>query len=219
MTRESNIELLRIIAMMMILTLHANGALGPLKSYLPGESNLHECFRLLIEGACIVSVNAFVMISGWFGIKASWRGVASLLFQLAFYSLVISIGYSIISGQVFPIKETIHSCFGMTYWFIPSYIILYAFSPFLNSFIETAPRRQYAILLIAMILVQLVFGRFGDQGHFHGGYSALSFIILYILAAYLHKYPFKLSSLSPGLDILIYLFIIVILSLVAFFVG
>ena len=219
MSRKSNIELLRIIAMMMVLILHANGAVGPFQPYSPGGSNLNEFFRLLVEEACLVSVNVFVMISGWFGINASWKGVLSLFFQLAFYSLLIWSGFSLFSGHLFPIKETLLSCFGMSYWFIPSYLILYALSPFLNAFIQTSSKRQYMTLLILMLMIQLIYGRFGDQGHFHGGYSALSFIILYIIAAYLHKYPFKLSSFSPALDLIIYLFLVITITVVAFFGG
>lgn len=219
MSRKSNIELLRIIAMMMILALHANGAIGPFHSYSQVGPNLGELFRLFFEEACLVSVNVFVMISGWFGIKASWKGILSLFFQISFYSLFISLGYSVFNGQLFPLKDTLLSCLGMTYWFIPSYVILYVLSPFFNTFIETSSRKKYTIFLVLIVLIQIIYGLFGDQGHFHGGYSALSFIVLYILAGYLHKYPFKLSSLSPVIDIVIYLSVVLCLSLLAFCGG
>lgn len=61
--RLSNIELLRIVAMVMILILHANGALGPFVAVDNTDTPTASFIRLLIEQTCIVSVNVFVMIS------------------------------------------------------------------------------------------------------------------------------------------------------------
>ena len=69
--RESNIELLRIIAMIMVLLLHANGAIGPFVQLSDANSGVEEFLRLFLEIVCVVSVNAFIMISGWFGIIPS----------------------------------------------------------------------------------------------------------------------------------------------------
>ena len=65
--RLSNIELLRIIAMFMILTVHAD-------YWLLGIPTLEDiCIskvsvftRILIEQLCVVGVNVFVLITGWF---------------------------------------------------------------------------------------------------------------------------------------------------------
>lgn len=69
--RESNIELLRIITMMMVLLLHANVAIGPFTQLSDADNGVEEFIRLFMEIACVVSVNAFIMISGWFGIIPS----------------------------------------------------------------------------------------------------------------------------------------------------
>ena len=74
--RQSNIELLRIVAMMLVLIVHADFlALGApdalaLKA-LPVESGL----RVWLQGFALVCVDVFVMISGYFGIRPSVRGV------------------------------------------------------------------------------------------------------------------------------------------------
>lgn len=75
--RESNFELLRIIAMFMVLVLHADfQALGePTRADII-SSPLTSSLKVFFEMASIVAVNVFVLISGWFGIRGSlhWEG-------------------------------------------------------------------------------------------------------------------------------------------------
>ena len=217
--RESNIELLRIIAMMMVLLLHANGAIGPFTQLSDAGNGVEEFIRLFMEIACVVSVNAFIMISGWFGIKPSVKGICSLFFQLFFYGLAIALVYYISGKTPVSPKETALSCLGITYWFIPAYVILYILSPFLNSFLDNAGKDTLGVIILAYFAAQLVYGRFGDQGHFHAGYSALSFVGLYLAAGYLRRYPCRVSSLAPGIDFCIYGLITLAAALAGFFIG
>ena len=39
------------------------------------------------EQLCIICVNVFVLISGWFGIRPCVKGVLSLLFQVYFFPI------------------------------------------------------------------------------------------------------------------------------------
>ena len=89
-TRNSNIELLRIIAMVMILGLHVNYlAIGKPSSQDIATSPLQSFLRMFAEYVCIVGVNVFVLISGWFGINYKLKGLCNFLFQSLFFSLII----------------------------------------------------------------------------------------------------------------------------------
>lgn len=84
--RLSNIELLRILSMFMILGLHANFVALPRPDNAfiianPIESSL----RIFLEYLCIVSVDVFVLISGWFRIKATTRSITNFLYQIVFF--------------------------------------------------------------------------------------------------------------------------------------
>ena len=79
-TRNSNIELLRIIAMLMILGLHVNFlAIGQPNAQEIISSPIQSFIRLFAEYACIVGVNVFVLISGWFGIHYKPKGIVQFL--------------------------------------------------------------------------------------------------------------------------------------------
>lgn len=84
--RASNFELLRNVAMFMVLILHANFvALGK-----PSYDDFYQSmsttfFRWFIEAISLSCINAFILISGWFGIKASLRGTLKFIYQILFF--------------------------------------------------------------------------------------------------------------------------------------
>ena len=78
-SRQSNFELLRLIAMLMVMICHAVGYVQ--ETSLFGIAGIS---KLAVNQLCLICVNVFVMVSGWFGIKSSLKGVAKLLFQVFF---------------------------------------------------------------------------------------------------------------------------------------
>ncbi len=197
-TRESNIELLRIVAMFMILGLHANMlALG-----LPNKIDIinnptTSITRFFFEHICIMGVNIFVLISGWFGIKFKPEGLCSFLFQSLFFSIVIFLPFAL-CGNVELNRINILSSlllYKNAYWFVWAYLILYILSPILNSFIENTDRLVYTRLLILFFSAQTIIFIFTPCGFFHnGGYDPLLFIGLYLLMAYIRRYPIDIKK-------------------------
>lgn len=186
--RQSNFELLRIIAMFMVLILHANGhALG-----FPTAESIHqrpgfEILRILLECFSIVGVNVFVLISGWFGIKASKKGFLTLWFQVVYFYLgavLVLWGLGLVPLSL----KTIASAFCLTGtgWFVVSYSILYIVSPVLNKFLESSSEKHIRNVLIAFFTFEVIFGLV-DAKEFSRGMSGLSFIGLYLLAGYIRK--------------------------------
>lgn len=198
--RFSHFELLRIVAMVMVLICHANGYIN--EGDLTGTQGV---VRLLINQFTLVCVNVFVMISGWFGIHASWKGACKLLFQVVYMTL-LCVGICLVAGWPVSFREDVlpNLLFGTGYWFVVSFLILYALSPVLNSFIEHTSRREFRNILIAWLTVEFLYGFLLDAGYFNFGFSPLSFVGLYLLARYARLYPGRLFSLRRGLDLTIY---------------
>ena len=81
--RQSNIELLRMIAMFMILLIHANMVSLPHPT--TGElisTPLPTITRYFFESFGIVGVDIFVLISGWFLINTRAKSFYSFFFQI-----------------------------------------------------------------------------------------------------------------------------------------
>ena len=103
--RESNIEAARILAMSLVVLVHANYfSLGGIDRSDIIASPSSSFMRMFFEHLCIVGVNLFVLISGWFGIRPTVKGAISLLYQVLFYSILI-LAAGIIIGIPIPEGE------------------------------------------------------------------------------------------------------------------
>lgn len=212
--RQSGIELLRIIAMLFVLVLHADYlALGYPKQAIIKADPLSVVSSVLLESMAVVSVNVFVMISGWFGLRPSWKGAFKLLYQSLFLSLLVLLGafvYTQITGeQILTASNVIDSL--KDYWFLWTYLILYAISPLLNSFVEHSGKRKLLHFLIIFYALQFICEFFVGSRYFSNGYSVLSFMGLYLLARYLKLYASEsIGQANKNLFLLIYLFYVLI---------
>ena len=79
--RDSNLELFRLVAMLLVMLVHANyTSLGNVTQSELLETPFTAIVRVVCEQLCIVSVNLFVLLSGWFGIRPSLKKFVSLIF-------------------------------------------------------------------------------------------------------------------------------------------
>lgn len=217
--RQSNLELLRLIAMFGVLIVHTDfGALGfPGKEELT-STPLYSTIRTLIEFIAIVSVNVFVLISGWFGITFRWRGLCNLLFQCFFFFFGISITLMIL-GQIEITNwgGAIYKClmFSDNAWFVKCYIGMYIFAPVMNAFVECANRLTFKRVLICFFIFQSLYGWFSDGAVFiEEGYSTFSFMGLYLLARYFSKYQPGIVRWNGKTDLIVYLALSIVSAMI-----
>lgn len=190
-TRQSNFEILRIIAMFFVLVHHANFRANGEPLYNDFViSPISTWFATFIESLSIVAVNVFVMISGWFGIKPSLRGFCNFIFQCIYMYGIVYI-FSIIWGWTefsFSGLLTVFCLTEKTGWFIKAYIALYILSPLLNLFLEKVSKKELLYFLVCFYLYQTIYGIKYGVSYLVGGYSPISFIGLYIFSGFLRRY-------------------------------
>jgi surface polysaccharide O-acyltransferase-like enzyme len=206
--RQSNIELLRIIAMFLVLLVHADfWSLGEPTIFDFKNTPVDASLRVFFQSLSVSCVDIFILISGWFGIKPKIKGICNFLFQCCFYLWGIYLVAIILGTAEFTING-IKGCIAATEqnWFIRAYLLLYILSPILNSFVETASKNLFRNVLISFFLFEVIYGwLFSKAGtQFNGGYSTISFVGLYLLARYvrLHKPTFSLRSYKFDLAII-----------------
>lgn len=218
MKRESNIELLRIVAMLLVVFVHANyyslGAIG-----IPEieQSPFNSFIRAFIQQLCVICVNVFVIISGWFGINPSLKGGLSLLFQVFFFHSILVL-LAICLGEAISLRTIITGFyFGSIYWFVIAYLVLYFISPVLNIFINKANTRLYLSVLLVFLFMEFVFSLIPNIDPFKSGYSAISFIGLYLLVQFVRKNCPKLQNIGCKTHLLLYL-LMSFLPVILFFI-
>jgi hypothetical protein len=211
--RDSNLELLRILAMIFILVLHSNFSGIGAPKFVEVSNNVGISFvRNFVESLALVGVNCFIFISGWFGIRPKVLSFIKLIFQCLFLYFLIYIIYAFIEPHEINISSTIN-CFNFfNRWFLLAYFGLYLLSPVLNSFVEQSSQKQYKIVLISIGLLLLCICWL--LKHY---YEITSFIFIYLLARYIKKYGGLFFSYSKRIDILVYLICTALTALLMMF--
>ena len=88
-----------------------------------------EWWAVLIWGAVMWHVDGFVAISGWFGIKVSWKKFISLYGTMAFYTAIGCLLWWLTDRGTFGLR----SFYVSGGWFGGSYLMLMLISPILNA--------------------------------------------------------------------------------------
>lgn len=188
--RQSNIELCRIASILLVLLVHTTRrALGNDVSF----------GVLLLSGFSIIGVNTFVLITGYFSARPKKLSLLNLLF-ICFFWVIIRIIYNIVAGE--PVGLSYLFFVSKSTWFIPCYIGLLFFAPFLNEFCERANKKALWGGVLCILTILCWFDWFdpaheADLGSL-SGYSLISFISIYLLgrAIRLHGLPewFRVGS-------------------------
>lgn len=213
-------EFLRIIAMLLVLVVHANfKSIGAPTLTDLDNAPLSSFLRLFSQSVSIVCVNTFVLISGWFGIRPKILRFTEFIFQVLFigvivYFIMYALGLVSAWGIIDWIKLFTFRR-GDSLWFVYSYIVLYIFTPILNVFAENANRQVFKKVLVSFFVIQTCLGYIDSYDFFAAGYSPLSFMGLYLLARYARLYPSRPTSLSKYHDICIYIGMVLLITISA----
>lgn len=195
--RLSNIELLRIISMLLIITTHFWGHGIDLASIEP--FTLPYYFGWFVKGISYVSVNTYVLISAYFLCRSKFQvnKLLILWFEIEFYSVSLYV-LAVFSNTVhFSLKGVLTALFPVCtgeYWFVTIYIGLFLLHPILDFFIAAMNRRQHgvtvAILILLFVVIPNVFF-FSKWLNFGTGYGIVWFVVLYFIGSYLRLYVTK----------------------------
>ena len=191
-TRNSSIELLRMLCITMIIVLHAvehnhccDGVSGALLSAI---------------GNCGVTI--FVLITGYYGLSFNphklfhLRNIASF-YLLCALLLELYMGSPVSGNNIFSV---IFPVISGKYWFLTSYVLLIIFSPYINRLLETLSNNRFKILVIVLILVFYIIPSF--LKHYIGGdgKNIIYMASVYIMGRYIARVKFaenvKKTSLS-----------------------
>ena len=188
-SRQSNLELLRICCMLMIVAGHI--VIYHKTPY--ALTNADDIIKLFCLSFFSVAVNAFVLISGYFGIRFKTDRLLRLVLQTIFYSVILMSLSVVIGWHRFFIKKDFFAFFPIItkqYWFVTSYVVLYIISPWLNIWVESMEKKTYKkFLLVGFFIVYLwpTFSYLFNTPQFVGdsGYGIVNFVYLYLLGRYI----------------------------------
>lgn len=195
--RLANFELLRIVAMLMIIVLHYLDKSDLILLYTKERSGVNYTTHF-IESFCIVAVNCYVLLSGYFLVESAWKPgrAASLVLQILFYSVLIPVAL-ICAGEVSAGELSVYHWLTYVlpietehYWFGTAYLVLYVLSPLLAAGVKKVDKRTLQIIIAVMVLYfsfwkSLIPAKLATDRY---GYEYGWFLCLFLIAAYLRMY-------------------------------
>ena len=167
-TRKSNIELLRILAIIFIiahhLAVHGFHMIHP--EIYASYSRFDKLFIDLLMPGGLVGVGIFFIITGYFKINNNKISLSKVILEALFYGLIVLIIYSItLAFTDFYKHDSIYSYFKNIFtsminpattdvwWFLSSYIFLILLSPLINKLFNKLNLKGYLVLTILYFLL------------------------------------------------------------------
>lgn len=194
--RNSSMELLRILSMIMIVSCHfaTHGGF----SFDMKILSIPRLWWNFIEMGGNLGVNIFVLISGYFLISSNTKHfnlprILKFWGQVFVYSVVIYFIFCFIGVQDFGIVSCIKAVFPITFdswWFASTYFVLYLIHPFINMLLQNLNKKTYQILIVTQLLLWCIVPTFTTS--YNQSNSLVWFITLYSIAGYI-----KLFGLNP----------------------
>lgn len=191
--RQSNIELLRIIAMLMIVAHHF--AVHGNFNFSTETVSVNRLWIQFFHYGGKIGVDIFVLISGYFLVNAKFKlnKLMKLWIQMFTYSVLFYLIFAMRGGRMnFDVVGFVRCLFPITYshwWFASAYFMLYLFLPYINRFLHTLEQESYQRLLVLMTCCWCIIPTI--LAYAWQCNDLLWFIYLYAVAGYYRIYHLK----------------------------
>lgn len=200
--RMANLELLRCLAMMMVIVLHYLDK-GNILPELGGVGmNATGVAAWILEAFCIVAVNVYMMISGYFLCTSSFKlsRLVQLWIQVWSYSVVVGL-LAAFTG-ILPAAE-VDTHYFLTllfpvsmghYWFMTAYVFLYLLLPLIGMSVRKITKEQMQLSLVLLLLAFCVMktilpARLEQDAK---GYDCLWYVCVFVAAAYIRRFGVRI---------------------------
>ena len=212
--RNASVELLRILMGCAVVVLHYNfipsggGAVA-------NASGFNYYLLMLLESACIVAVNVFMIISGYFSGDKTRLNLAKpvrLLAQLMIFNFIIYLVNACVipGGDGLSLMGIISSLVPANYYVI-LYIVVILLSPYLNYMVAKLSDKNFKQLMMLLVMLFLVYATAVDiveevmgksstglssiaLSGSGAGYTIVNFLLCYLIGSYLKRCDLKKFS-------------------------
>ena len=227
--RSSNIELFRILSMLMIVAHHYVVNSG-LINCIDAQSTLRfqDYFLLLFGWGGKTGINCFVLITGYFMCTSNItkKKFIKLLIEVYFYNIVLWCIFFFTGYEAFSVKgflKMIFPFFTVANNFTSCFLLFYLLIPFLNKLIHALTEKEHFLLMAWCISVYVFLPSFAKANVVFNYITWFS--ILYVIASYIRLYPkewfsnVKVTGSIAGVSLLLSWVSIIVLAMLSRMVG
>lgn len=181
--RDSNMELLRIVALWMIVAYHIFAFC--ICYYYTDVNVIYKAIWLPLH----IGVVLFVLISGYFRIKPTVKGAVRLLAYMFIYTVPLGLVYNHLSGGgLIGALKTLLFVSNSPFWFMRTYVCLYVAAPIINRLLDHSDTKQLVQIIAILSFIALYIGLAHFDDSLNSGKNVVNFSLIYIIGATIRKY-------------------------------
>ena len=191
--RNYGIDMLRIVAMFMVIILHILGRGGILDSVKTFSPNYY--IGWFMEIASFGAVNCYAIISGYvcYNKKIRSYNLIHIISSGVFYMILLTVaGYFIVpDADMESVKNSLfHIRIVDGWWYLKAYFVAFLIFPYINLIVEKYDNKKLYIMLAVMFVIFSVVPAIvcSDIFLLRGGYSPWWLLIMYFVGAVIKKY-------------------------------
>lgn len=229
--RNSGVEILKIIAVFLIVISHVTQTLYTINPIFSSEYVLEVKYaskniqHLILAWFSTFGSQGnliFLVSSAWFLLdskKNNIKKVIQILFDVWIISVCFFIIFKILNVYPISLKDTIKSFFPTIFalnWYITCYLLLYLIYPYLNEIIYKRTKAE----LLTCIFFMFIFYQginYIHYGHFFSS-ALIEFVIVYFEVAYVKLYLVKYNK-NIKINIIVFLLSVVAIPLLILFTN
>lgn len=201
--RNSSVEALKVIAVIMIVFSHAmpNGDPVTNNFAIPlgqASTDIQYVIMVLMSNMGQVGNDIFLVCSAWFLLDSKTTRLNKIISMVGdcFVISIVMVLFFIMAGRSFSVQYIIRQFLPITfgnYWFLTCYILFYAIHPLLNIILD-AIEKEKLLLIDIVFIVLYCFISFIMSGSAFCYSNLIGFIGIYFIVAYIKKYLITTSA-------------------------
>lgn len=215
MKRNTGIDLLRILSMIMILYIHVLGQSGVMDLF--DITSLQYRMGWIVLMASFCAVNVFALISGYVGVDVEFKysKIIAMWLQVVFFTVgLTTVMYFVLPEGKVTSEHFIKAIMPIRsnrYWYYTAYFGMSFLIPALNHLINTMEQNKLKKMLICIIIFMSVYPSLVNKDLFQiaNGFSMVWLMVLYLIGGYIKRYPLS-DKLRPSVCFMIYALLIII---------
>ena len=216
--RLSNFELMRIVAMIMVVLGHC--VLYTAQDTEPYLGKL-DITGWMIKSFTIVAVNCYFILTGYFAKSdyVRFKSIIILWIKTIIYSVVIYSFFLFLKIVVFDARSMLNYLFPVMtkqYWFIQTYIVVSMIAPFLCKMVDNLNKHEHLFVMIVIIIffsLHQTFIPIAKTLDTTQGYGIISACMLFIIGRWLKKYGDEYIS---RINTICWFFLYILVSIMIF---
>lgn len=199
--RQSNIELYRIIVMLLIIAHHSVVNSGVMQEFIIDGLRVKPLFFAFLGMWGKTGIDCFVLITGYFMCtsKITVRKFLKLFLEIEFYAITIYLAFAFFGVVKFSSLDFVKVCLPVKQVstnFTSCFLLFYLFIPFLNILVHNMDCKTHGLLLLLCLTIYSIIGTIWPITFNYVTW----FVILYIISSYIRFYnPFvHLTRIKRG---------------------